>query len=99
MSYDIEHYNSVITELKKVALKDFQFKISNKILVIEYFLHIIGKNDENYYSYSHYIQETIFHLLIECVKVKNFWQQLRMWINGNANLTLKLDNNTIFFVS
>ena len=78
--YDIVHYNSVITELKEVALKDFQFQINNKILVTKYFLHRIGKIDENYCSYCHYHQETIFHLLIECVNVKNFWQQLTMWI-------------------
>ena len=95
--YDKVHYNSVITELKEVALKAFQFKINNKILVTKYFLHKIGKHDENYCSYCHDIQETIFHLFIECVKVKNFWHQLRMWINRNANLMLNLDSNTIFF--
>ena len=71
--YEIVYYSSVISELKEVALKDFQFKINNKILVTKYFLIKIENIDENYCSYCRDHQETIFHLFIE-----NFWQQLRM---------------------
>ena len=44
-------YNLLIKELKEVALKDFQFKIINKILVTKSFLHRIRKIDENQCSY------------------------------------------------
>ena len=90
-------YNSVITELKEVALKDFHYKINNKILVTKYFLHRIGKIDKNNCSYCYEHQETIFHLFIECAKVKQFWPQLKGWLNRNVNLTLNLDNKTILF--
>ena len=87
-NYDIMKYNSVITELKEVALKDSQFKINNKILVTKYFIHRIGTIDENNCSYCNEHQETIFHLFIECAKVKQFWKQLKGWLSRNVNLTL-----------
>ena len=96
-NYDIMKYNSVITELKEEALKDFQFKINNKILVTKYFIHRIGTTDENNCSYYNEHQETIFHLFIECAKVKQFWQQLKGWLSRNVNLILNLDNKTILF--
>ena len=96
-NYDRMKYNSVITELKEVALKDFQFKINNKILVTKYFLRRIGKIDENNCSYCNEHQETIFHLFIECAKIKQFWQQLKGWLSRNVNLTLNLDNKTSLF--
>ena len=34
--YEVVHYNSVITELEEVTLKNFQFKINNKLLDIKY---------------------------------------------------------------
>ena len=37
-------YNKVLLDLKEVALKDFQFKVNNKILVTKAFLHRIRQD-------------------------------------------------------
>ena len=73
---DFINYNKVLLDLKEVALKDFQFKINNKILVTKADLSRIGKIDNNQCSYCNQNIETIFRLFIECDKVKQFWQEL-----------------------
>ena len=90
-------YNLVIKELKEVALKDFQFKITNKILVTKSFLHRIRKIDENQCSYCASHSETIVHLFTECEKVTRFWQLLRTWMYLRTNLNFDIDRKPIIF--
>ena len=91
------NYNKVLLDLKEVALKDFQFKVNNKILVTKAFLHRIGKIDNNQCSYCNQNIETIYHLFIECDKVKQFWQELRQWLSTVSNLILILEEKSILF--
>ena len=63
-------YNSVITDFNEVALKDFQYKLTNKILVTKSFLHRIRTNENNLCSYCKRQPETILHLFVNCDKVK-----------------------------
>ena len=71
---DFVNHNRVIKNLKEVTLQDFQFKITNKILVTKSFLHRIGKIDDNQCSYcnENMKSETIHHLFVECDKIKQF---------------------------
>ena len=94
---DLLSYNLVIKDLKEVALKDFQFKLINKILVTKSFLHRIGKIDENQCSYCANQAETISHLFTECEKVTRFWQLLRTWILERINLNFDIDSKAIIF--
>ena len=62
----------VIMSLKEVKLRDFQYKITNKILVTLSFLHQINRTDD---SLSHYCQqqpETMLHLFVQCHIVNGF---------------------------
>ena len=90
-------YNLVIKELKEVALKDFQFKITNKILVTKSFLHRIRKIDENQCSYCASQSETIVYLFTECEKVTRIWQQLRTWMYLRTNLNFDIDCKPTIF--
>ncbi|MCG7892737.1 MAG: reverse transcriptase domain-containing protein, partial [Candidatus Thiodiazotropha endolucinida] len=94
---DLLNYNLVIAELKEVALKDFQYKITNKILVTKSFLHRIRKIDENQCSYCSNQPETIIHLFTECEKVARFWQQLKFWLMLHMNLNLDTDSKPTIF--
>ena len=40
---DYKIFNNVIQNIKEIKLKDFQFKVTNKILVTNSFLHKINK--------------------------------------------------------
>ena len=64
---DFRKYSSVITELQDVKLKDFQFKINNKILVTKSFLHRINNVDNNTCTFCNQEIETIKHLFCKRV--------------------------------
>ena len=63
-------YNTNINDQSEVTLKDFQFKINNKILVTKTFLHKIRKVEDNLCSYCNREPETILHLFVECDKTR-----------------------------
>ena len=73
-------YNTTIDDLNEVTLKDFQFKINNKILVTKTSLHKIRKVEDNLCSYCKWEPGTILHLFVECDKVKEFWQSQHIWL-------------------
>ena len=80
-------YNKVIQCVKEIKLKDFLYKITNKILVTKHFLHKINKIDNNLCEYC---QQTIFHLFIDCEIGKRFWENHKAWLNNNANINISL---------
>ena len=94
-----EHYfvnqNRALKDLKEVTLKGFQFKINNKILVTKSVLYRIGKVAENQYC-NHDI-ESIYHLFVDCDRLKRFWQDLRQWLLPVANITLILEEKKVFY--
>ena len=51
-------YNTTINDLNEVTLKDFQFKLNNKILATKTFLHKIRKNEDNLCPYCKREPET-----------------------------------------
>ena len=87
-------YNTNINDLSEVTLKDFQFKIDNKILVTKIFLHKIRKVEDNLCSYCKREPETIL-IFDECDKVKEFWQSLHIWLMQNINISINLDKKGI----
>ena len=95
--YDFVNHNRALKDLKEVTLKDFQFKINNKILVTKSFLYRIGKVDENQCAYCNHDIESIYHLFVDCDRVKRFWQDLRQWLLSVANITLILEEKSILF--
>ena len=84
--------------MKEVKLKDFQFKLNNKILASKSFLLRINKIDNNLCSYCGNNPETLMHLFVDCQKVKAFWRALRLWLQRHANLKIDILNhkNLIF---
>ena len=87
----------MITELHDVKLKNFQFKINNKILVTKSFLHRINKADNNTCTFCKQEIEIIKHLFCECETVKEFWNNRNNWLLRHANLRLNLEEKTIIF--
>lgn len=94
---DWKLYHSGIKQIKEVKLADFQFKVNNKILVTNSFLFKIKKIESNLCSYCKEHIETIDHLFLKCVKVKEFWNSLNIWLNEHCNISLYLEDRNIIF--
>ena len=59
---EMKAYYSIIPTLKEIKLRDFQYEITNKLLVTKSFLYRIHKADDNLGEYCRQNTETIFHL-------------------------------------
>ena len=70
-------YNSALNDIKEVKLKDFQYKINNRILATNSFLYKINKIDSNRCSFCEQTIESMKHLFVDCPKVKEFWNTLK----------------------
>ena len=86
-----KNYNCVIQKVTEVKLKDFQYKIINRILVTKSFLFKINKVDDNLCEYCQQYPESIYHLFVQCEKVKQFWNQLKGWLSVNSNIHVELN--------
>ena len=78
-------------------MKDFQFKINNRILATNSFLFKINKIDSNRCSFCEQASESIKHLFINCPKVKEFWDTLKLWLQPNGNVNLNITDKNIIF--
>ena len=65
-------YSKNLNNIKKIKLRDFQFKINNRILVRNTFLFMMKKKENNLCSYSNQEAESITHLLFHCETVVKF---------------------------
>ena len=61
----------------EVKIRDFQYKVNNKILVTNSFIAKINKIDSELCTYCKEQPEKIHHLFLTCPKVRMFWQKLR----------------------
>ena len=94
---DWKLYFSNIKHWHEVQIRDFQYKINNKILVTNSFLARINKIDSGMCSYCNEQPENIYHLFVTCPKIKLFWNDLKTWLTTNANITLSLEDREIIF--
>ena len=92
-----ENYNHVIQSVSAVKLKDFQYKITNRILFTKSFLFKINKVDDNLCEYCKQYPESIYHLFVQCEKVTQFWNQLKVWSSSSLNMSLDLNERHILF--
>lgn len=90
-------YNEALNDIKEVKLKDFQFKINNKILATNSFLCKINKIDNNKCSFCEQEPETIKHLFVDCPKVKEFWESVKCWLQTHGNLNLNITDKALIF--
>ena len=96
-NHEWEKINKNLHYIKEIKLRDFQFKINNRILVTNSFLFKIKKKDNNKCSYCNRETETISHLLYHCDKVAEFWGNLKIWLEQKASIYLHIDLKTIMF--
>ena len=84
-----------IKQWHEVKIRDFQYKINNKILVTNSFLANINKIDSELCTYCKEQPEKIHHLFLTCPKVRMFWQELRTWLYTSVKIDLSLKDRNI----
>ena len=90
-------YHRTLKLFHEIKLRDFQYKINNKILVTNSFLYKINKTDNLACSYCGEQPEKIHHLFLRCPRVKTFWIELKTWLTTNINLEILLEDRNILF--
>ena len=89
--------NSNLRYINEIKLRDFQFKINNKILVTNSFLYKINKTDSHLCSFCRKDTESIHHLLCTCDKVREFWNTFKTWISQRINTTFNISDRNIIY--
>ena len=89
--------NSSLKYINEVKLRDFQFKINNKILVTNSFLYKINKVENNLCSFCQKDIENIHHLLCTCDTVKVFWDNFKKWVGERINTEVNLSDKDIIY--
>ena len=91
-------YYRILKLFHETKLRDFQYKINNKILVTNSFLYKINKTDNLACSYCGEQPEKNRHLFLRCPRVKTFWIELKTWLTTNINLEILLDDRNIICI-
>ena len=89
--------NANLKYINEIKLRDFQFKINNKILVTNSFLYKINKIDNHLCSFCQKETESIYHLLCTCDIVKAFWDTFKTWVSGKINTDINLSDKNIIY--
>lgn len=92
-----QNYFSTIQRLNEVKLRDFQYKINNKILVTNSFLFKINKIDNEMCSYCQEQPEKNHHLFLRCPKIRTFHTDLQSWLKSAINIEISLSEREILF--
>ena len=93
-------YSKNLNYIKEAKLRDFQFKINNRILVTNTFLFKIKKKENNLCSYCNQEAESITHLLFHFETVAKFWKTLKIWLERKSNISIQIVlTEIIFFIT
>lgn len=90
-------FNGDLIYIKEMKLRDFQYKLNNRILVTNTFLYKIKRKESSLCSYCNLEPESLLHLLYSCVKITQFWTELQQWLRRNANYNLNIEKKNIIF--
>ena len=77
-------------------LREFQYKILNRILYTNNMLFKFKKVDSPLCDFCEKELETIEHLFFHCAKVSMFWDDLKVLLNS-LNITIRLDIKNVLF--
>ena len=77
-------------------LREFQYKILNRILYTNKMLFTFKKVDSPLCDFCEKELETIEHLFFHCTKVRTFWDDLKVVLNS-LNITVRLDIKAVLF--
>jgi hypothetical protein len=81
---------------KDTTIRNFQYKITHRILAVNYNLKIWKIKNTNICDKCDQV-DTIEHYLVECPHTHRFWQQLFKWWSVNMNIWFEINTYEILF--
>ena len=75
-------------------LRWFQYKIFNRFLTTNTFMHKIGQRVDNLCTFCKKEAETIEHLFAESNKVTKIWSKLQNWLRSKLGIPKRDDFST-----
>ena len=76
--------------------RNFQYKILHNILYLNKMLFTFGKIKTPLCSFCHSYDETIKHIFLECICVKQLWNHLRLFLMNDISLPILTPQTAIF---
>ena len=76
--------------------RNFQYKILHNILYLIKMLFNFGKIKAPPCSFCHSYDETIKHIFLECICVKQLWNHLRLFLMNDISLPILTPQTAIF---
>ena len=76
--------------------RNFQNKILHNILYLNKMLFTFGKTKAPLCSFCHSCDETIKHMFLECICVKQLWNHLRFFLTNDVSLRILTPQTVIF---
>jgi hypothetical protein len=83
--------------VKDSTLLWFQYRLVQRILATNSFLHMIHYVDSNRCSLCNNYPETILHLFFECNETKQLWDAVHDWILTRTGNTINFSKTNIMF--
>ena len=100
-------YSRIYTTTVDSYLRMFQYKILNNVLYLNRDLHRFKISEDPSCSLCHVSSETIDHLFVECLEAKNYYFEIRDWLeeyeialpsSNKENIILGVDGTTENFI-
>lgn len=82
---------------KDCKLLDFQYKFIYRIIYTKKELCKMNLVDDDICSFCKECREDILHVYFNCEHVKQFWSQIKTFINRNLNIELKFTKYNVMF--
>ena len=76
--------------------RNFQYKILHNILYLNKMIFTFGKIKTPLCSFCHSYDETIKHIFLECICVKQLWNHLRLFLMNDISLPILTPQTAIF---
>ena len=76
--------------------RNFQYKILHNILYLNKMLFTFAKIKTPLCSFCHSYDETIKHIFLECICVKQLWNHLRLFLTNDISLPILTPQTAIF---
>ena len=75
---------------------NFQYKILHNILCLNKILFTFGKIKTPLRLFCHSYDETIKHMFLECICVRQLWNHLRLFVTNDFSLSILTPQTAIF---